>query len=126
MKLIIDTTGKGKIFIGIKKGSGFLVKKIIKSEFNQAEKLLPSISELFAKKNIKLSDISQINVGSVGGSYTSLRIGVATANALGFALKIPVKSLNNSNVSDKIEDFNVISPKYDKEPNITMPKKAVD
>ncbi|HPW05950.1 MAG TPA: hypothetical protein PLA05_03260, partial [bacterium] len=59
----------------------------------------------------------EIRVQNEGGSFTSLRIGVLTANALAYALGIPVTPLNGGK-SFKFVGGQAVRPKYQSEPNI--------
>lgn len=87
-----------KVNTGSRAGANFndksqlIVRQKIKAPRQQAEKLLPAIDRMLRTKKIKLNAIKKIVVVNRGGSFTSLRIGVLTANALGYALKIPVVS----------------------------------
>jgi len=79
-----------------------VAKRSLKAKYKQAEKLLPAINELLVKKgcypscerdNIpdnakvqKILDIQGIVVVKGPGSFTALRIGVATANALSYSI----------------------------------------
>lgn len=47
------------------------------------------------KENIHQEDISEVEVNPGPGSFTGTRIGVTIANALGFALGIPVNGQKN-------------------------------
>ena len=70
-------------------------KKIDALSKNQSigsQVLLPMISQILKKHKKKLVDVTSIEVGTGPGSFTGTRVGVAVANALGFALKIPVNS----------------------------------
>lgn len=57
---------------------------------SRAEDLLPNISELLEKNSLKRSEIDMIAVSSGPGSYTGIRIGLATALGLKTALDIPI------------------------------------
>ncbi len=139
MFLIINTTNNKFIeLILAKTPEDFKVKKI-KAEFKQSEKLLPAMAELLKKNNIKLTQLKGIAVVSGPGGFTSLRIGVVTANTLAYALKIPVVGIkraefnNNQELVKKIlASFkrskgkfvlakNIILPFYGGEPNISHP-----
>lgn len=54
-----------------------------------AESLLPAIDQLLADSGADTSDISRIAVSLGPGSYTGVRIGIATAAGLSRALRIP-------------------------------------
>lgn len=123
MKLIIDT-GKQKIIKLSVLNKGNVVAVLEReAEYSQAERLLPAIEEILKNKNYNLSDIQEIVVNNQGDSFTALRIGIVTANTLGYALNIPVKSLDQVDKSSKNNKFSIIAPKYNKEPNITKSKK---
>jgi len=80
---------------------------------------------------VKLTDLKEIKVKNTGESFTALRIGVITANALAYGLGIPVKPGTRDNPSTlrqaqpsgfakskKYKNFSVVAPVYDREPNI--------
>ena len=127
--LIIDTSDKEEIKLSLEKDNQFLSSKKIKAVRSQSEKLLVSIDQFLLKNKIKISDLKEIKVASYGHSFTSLRIGVITANALGYALKIPVLSLEDKNKSSKKKmkklSYSIVEPVYDKEANIGVSKKPV-
>lgn len=129
MILFINTSLPENIILELKdeKGKKIKVKKI-KADRQQAEKLLPGIEKLLLSANKKLKDLKMIEVAAQGGSFTSLRIGVVTANALAYALNIPVvaKDTNEKIIKDdkdrKFKNHDIISPRYDREPNIGVKK----
>lgn len=85
MKLYIDTSDREKIIIGINE------KRFeTESKERSSQKLLPFIDETIKKNNFETKDIEEIEVVTGPGSFTGLRVGVAVANALGFALSVPV------------------------------------
>ncbi|MBU4216811.1 hypothetical protein L6270_03215 [Candidatus Parcubacteria bacterium] len=118
MHLIINTAENNKISLSLKDGEIFIDKMAVESKFTQAEKLLPLIDELLLKNHKKLSGINKISVANRGEGFTSLRIGVVTANALGYALGVPVFSISDEKTETNNE-FDVIKPAYSREPNIT-------
>ena len=126
MILYLDTvTDIKKIKVVILKDSKILTQKNFKAYKSQAEKLLPLIDGILKDSKLKLSDIKEIKVNNKGGSFTSLRIGVVTANALACALNIPIKGEYGENKVYKVGKANIISPEYDIEPNITIKKKNI-
>ena len=123
MTLFIDTTKNNSIQIILKRDDGSaLAKNKFKAPFKQAEKLLPAIDRLLKVKKLKLSDLSGIAVENRGGSFTALRIGAVTANALAYALRIPVVAAGSKKLKIKSQKFSVIEPLYDREPEITAKK----
>src|SRR3989338_1133913 len=106
MELNIDTTEQGTIKLQIRDGRR-VVAKSAKSTAKISESLLSEIEKLLKKSKIKLGELSRISVNPGPGGFSSTRTGVATGNALNFALGF--------------DEF--VLPYYDKEPNITTPKK---
>ena len=120
MILFIDTTQNNLIEIGIKDKAKFVARKKFKSDRTQAEKLLPAIEKLLKAARLKLSGLKGIAVANQGGSFTSLRIGVVTANALGYALKIATRG-TGSRVKPGMTE--VVAPIYERDPEITVKKE---
>lgn len=58
-------------------------------EASRSEELLPRIAEMLDQTGVKSSDLSRIAVSNGPGSYTGLRIGLATAMGLARALGVP-------------------------------------
>jgi tRNA threonylcarbamoyladenosine biosynthesis protein TsaB len=89
MKLYIDTSNSEKIIVGLDK------KKFeTSSKKGASQRLLPFIVELLEKEGKKLEDIKEIEINTGPGSFTGLRVGVSVANALGWALGVPVNGKN--------------------------------
>jgi tRNA A37 threonylcarbamoyladenosine modification protein TsaB len=120
MILYINTSKNNFVEIALKQGSKFVARKSFKSNRTQAERLLPEIDKLIKSHKTKLNNLRAIEAANTGGSFTSLRIGVVTANALGYALGIPVKSSAKLGASGG--KFSVLKPIYDREPEITKKK----
>lgn len=123
MILHIDTTGRDEIILALDNGNKFIATKKINAPRTQAEKLLPAIDKLLSLKKIKLSQLKKIVVASQGGSFTSLRIGIITANALAYALHIPVEAEEKNKTNKKFSEYSLVEPIYDREPNIGISKK---
>lgn len=132
MILIIDTSSRDTIFIGLGKDKTFLAKSNLQAKSKQAEKLLPQIEKIITTAKKKLSDIKGIAVVSGPGSFTALRIGVVTANTLSYGLDIPVVEIRHQEFKSreelleiskvklkKVTSINLIEPFYGKEPSIT-------
>ncbi len=59
-------------------------------ELRHAEKLLPLIDTLFKETRLTLSDLSGIAVSIGPGSFTGLRVGLATAKGLAIGTSLPL------------------------------------
>lgn len=54
--------------------------------------LLPLIISTAKKAKIELTDLTGIKLNTGPGSFTGIRVGASIANALGYALSIPVNN----------------------------------
>ncbi len=57
--------------------------------------LHPAIQKLLASADITLSDVDTVAVANGPGSYTGLRVGLAAAKGICYALKKPIICVNN-------------------------------
>jgi len=62
----------------------------IMNEKTHSEKLMPLIDELFSITGLALSNVNLIACDNGPGSFTGLRIGIATVKALAEVQQIPV------------------------------------
>jgi len=87
--LIIDTTDRGKIKVGVKiNGETTFVSSsatILKSQAT-----LPLIEKILEEKGIDIKDLDEIEVNTGPGSFTGIRVGVSIGNALSYLLQIPI------------------------------------
>ncbi len=85
MKLYIDTSDNQKTIVAL--DNDRLEKP---TGIDKSQQVLILIDELLKKHKKTLKDLTEIEVKTGPGSFTGLRVGLAVANALGWALKIPV------------------------------------
>lgn len=123
MTLTIDTSSPDLMLMTLEIDKKKYQSKI-KASQKQAEKLLVAIIALLKRFKLDLKDLKKIRVQSEGDSFTSLRIGVLNANALAYALKIPVEALNDKPALE-FSGLSVVAPSYKREPNIGKPKQSV-
>jgi tRNA threonylcarbamoyladenosine biosynthesis protein TsaB len=124
MILFIDTTDGQDIVLELRDGKTVLNKSVVPAARQQSELLLPSIDTLLRTSGKCLKDIDSIMVANHGGSFTSLRIGVVTANALAYALGVPIKGNSAKDTKSK-GSVSVVVPRYASDPQITVKKKAL-
>jgi tRNA threonylcarbamoyladenosine biosynthesis protein TsaB len=87
--LIIDTADNKKNTVGLKiDNKEYLLTKNIPS--NKEQIILLMIDKILKKYKVEPENLSAIQINVGPGSYTGLRVGLAIANTLSFALKIPV------------------------------------
>jgi len=151
MILLIDTADQKKLWVGISENKSVIAQMTVQAEYRQAEKLMPTVTSLLRKTKLDLAELTGVAVVSGPGPFTALRIGVVTANALGYALGLPVAGVLRAKAETPNELATSASPrfaasraslgraadlalkhgkvgaqvlpKYGKEPNITMSKK---
>lgn len=93
-----------------------------------SDTIFVKINELFEEAESSLSDITVVAVFKGPGSFTGLRIGVAVANALAYALQIPVIGCTGIDwiqqcVIPASHQFFPVEPLYGQAPHITRAKK---
>lgn len=90
--LFIDTTSNKEIIVRLTSdGKDFEEKREI--ENNRTQIVLPLIDQLLKEHNLFPKDLNSIEVNAGPGSFTGVRVGVSIANALSFALQIPVNNI---------------------------------
>tara|TARA_B110000902_G_scaffold228659_1_gene268895 strand:+ start:2056 stop:2739 length:684 start_codon:yes stop_codon:yes gene_type:complete len=92
--LHLDTTTKKCSVALAQNGELMIQKELLTEEFSHSEQLHPFIEEVLKESGLKASSLSAIAISKGPGSYTGLRIGVAAAKGLCFALDLPLIALN--------------------------------
>jgi len=133
MYLLISTEQNSHFSVAV--GTDKILKlKTIRKEYRQSELLLKTIDPALDQKKP-----NAIFVVRGPGSFAALRTGIATANALGFAWRVPVVgvklekrwlTLDEKNKIGKVWCAGMaavksgkggsVTPYYDRAPNITM------
>ena len=90
MLLKIDTTIHKEVTVEMKDPISGKVQKLVQKQKLGSQVLLPMIIKILKKNELDLKDLTAIEVNLGPGSFTGTRVGVSVANALGFALDIPV------------------------------------
>jgi tRNA threonylcarbamoyl adenosine modification protein YeaZ len=70
-----------------------LAERTVTDAFGHAEHLMPLVQDALAGAEAGLADLAAIVVGLGPGPFTGLRVGIATAQALGDALSVPVHGI---------------------------------
>lgn len=99
--LIIDTFDNRQISIELSIGDKKFVKRQ-KVDTTKAQATLPLLMEIISENKLTLKDLDAIEVNTGPGSFTGLRVGIAIANALSFALNIPVNGKKAPNFAEPL------------------------
>ncbi|WP_298135060.1 tRNA (adenosine(37)-N6)-threonylcarbamoyltransferase complex dimerization subunit type 1 TsaB [Micropruina sp.] len=91
LTLGIDTSTD--VRVGLADGAGVLASRAVTDSRAHAEQLMPLVNATLAEAGRTLHDLGLIVVGVGPGPFTGLRVGVVTAQTLGFALGVPVRGV---------------------------------
>lgn len=94
--LAIDTTTKTAA-VAIQKENE-IFEDSLTNEITHSEKMLPLISKNLDKNNLTLDDIDLLAIINGPGSFTGIRIGVATLKAIAHVKKLNIFSIPSTNV----------------------------
>lgn len=132
MFLYLDTSSEEAKIKLFNKSGKIHDQKNWQSQKNQSEELLTEIDNILLKNNLNKSELFGIIVNQGPGSYTGLRVGLSTANAIAFSLNIPILGVKNGANSAKIKKIvssfdkgsqkSLILPVYKYPAKITKPK----
>ncbi len=92
MSILVFDTATEKLSAALKAG-GDIFSISVEQGFKHSEKLLPSIEKLFELSGTTVDELEFVGCTRGPGSFTGLRIGMATAKGLAFGKKIPVISV---------------------------------
>ena len=73
-----------------------------------SENLLPIISQILERNNLKLSDVDLIACSVGPGSFTGIRIGIASIKAIAEVNNIPIASVTSLETLARIDTSNKI------------------
>lgn len=95
--LAIDTA-LGGVSVGIMASNGHIVSRMIETAREQAVILAPTIQEVVEEAQCEFSDIDLIVCSKGPGSFTGLRIGLATARTMALSLDRPLVGLTSLDI----------------------------
>ncbi len=99
------------------------MKLIITSEKTNKknnQNLLLSIKKFFVLNQESLGSLTSVQVENTGEGFTTTRVRVVIANALAYALGIPVHGTKGKTLKKK--GIEIVQPLYSQPPNITTKK----
>ncbi len=95
MNLLIIDTSCDSLTLALKKGDELFKYKSLESRKGHSAFLLVGINELLQKAQLTLSDIDYFGAVVGPGSFTGVRVGVATVNAFSYATNKEVVSVTS-------------------------------
>lgn len=98
--LALETTGRsGSVAILRTTHAGIVCEtEVLEADVGSAKTLAPAIDRLLSRLAIDVTELSAIALLTGPGSFTGLRVGVATAKAMAYALKIPAIEIDTLDV----------------------------
>ncbi len=75
--------------VALLRGEELMGESVLNIRSTHSERLLPALEKLLSDGGLKPADLALICAVTGPGSFTGLRIGVATAKGLSYALKLP-------------------------------------
>ena len=97
-------------------GSLIALKELYSEQFSHSERLHEFIKEVLKEAQMEMSSLDAVAVSKGPGSYTGLRIGVAAAKGICFAMDLPMIAVNSLQIlSEKYQDSNqaILFPMFD-------------
>lgn len=98
-ELVITVYNDGKIYSCLESGSK-----------RHNEIFLPSLEEVLTKANLTLNDIDEFGVVIGPGSFTGIRVGIASVKAFKDVFNKPVRAINNLQLLYEISKANNLNP----------------
>ena len=98
MKILSIDTSTKNFSLAVSDGSKILVSSTLKLDKILSESIIPAIDQSLKKAKVPLAKIDGFAVGLGPGSFTSLRVGLATVKALHFATGKPVVGIPSLDV----------------------------
>lgn len=89
MKILSIDTSSNLCAIAVLENNNLIKENILDDTKNHSEKVMPVIAQTLEEANFKLKDIDLIVCDKGPGSFTGIRIGVATVMSFIDSLKIP-------------------------------------
>ncbi len=130
MKILLMRSDRPKAELYLYNDQRELGRLIWQADRRLAETIHVSISQLCAGADLAMTDIEAIGVFAGPGSFTGLRIGHSVANALAYALDLPIVATAGEHwqkaaIKALLDGQNqkLVAPSYGQPVHITKPKK---
>ncbi|MCK5126239.1 MAG: tRNA (adenosine(37)-N6)-threonylcarbamoyltransferase complex dimerization subunit type 1 TsaB [candidate division Zixibacteria bacterium] len=98
MKILGIDSSTDRLGIGLADENQILAESLLDSMREHASRIVGMIDDVLKRGNIEKSELEGIAVALGPGSFTGLRVGLAVAKGLSFALKIPIVGISTFEV----------------------------
>src|SRR5262245_8869310 len=95
VRLVIDTATRRSV-VALAHGSRLLASSERETAHRHGAALLEQIDDVLEQAHAGQRDISAIGVGTGPGSFTGLRVGMATAKTVAYLLDIPICGISSA------------------------------
>ena len=89
IQLLLDTACERGV-VAISNGDFVVASRYLNERLKHAEELPAAIQACLDEVNLSMNDLARIVVGKGPGSFVGVRVAIAHAKGMGFALQIPV------------------------------------
>jgi tRNA threonylcarbamoyl adenosine modification protein YeaZ len=89
--LALDTSTV--VNVGLARGERVLATATVADQMAHVEQLMPLVAECVDAAGVRIADLRQLVVGLGPGPFTGLRVGVVTAQVLGYLLHIELRGV---------------------------------
>lgn len=113
MKILAFDSSSQALSVAILEDEQLMAESTIAIKKNHSISLMPTIDFLMKSVNLEPSDLDRIAVAQGPGSYTGLRVAVATAKTLAYALNIDLVGISSLYALTDIEAEGLIVPLID-------------
>jgi tRNA threonylcarbamoyladenosine biosynthesis protein TsaB len=96
MILVLDTATRTPVVAVAQPDGTLLAERRWTSRHRHGEELLQRVDEVLAEAGVAKRDLGGIVVGTGPGSFTGLRIGLATAKTIAYALRVPIVGVSST------------------------------
>lgn len=94
--LALDTATRTPTLALVGADGALIDQRQWQSEHRHGEQLLERLNELLSGKGVTLADLTGVIVGIGPGSFTGLRIGLATAKTIAYSLDVPIVGVSTT------------------------------
>jgi tRNA threonylcarbamoyladenosine biosynthesis protein TsaB len=112
--LHIDTSGENGS-VALSENGALTAFRLCSGQKEQAGFLQSAIKEILDERSKSVSDLSAVSVGIGPGSYTGLRVGLASAKGICFACEIPLITITSTYIMAAAakKTFQNVCPQHD-------------